>query len=165
MKHSSSKVQYWRNGLKSFLRMSLRETAHRPVRTVLTVLSVALGTAAVVAVLLTMASVRKAQDAMFATLTGKTDFLIAAEGGASFDAELLDRISQIQGIQAAVPSISRSTILYVGDRRAKTQVVGVDFAIDNAVRSYRVVQGQPGLQGNHLYVDERFAQSMGLKVD
>lgn len=145
--------------------MSLRETAHRPVRTVLTVLSVALGTAAVVAVLLTMASVRKAQDAMFATLTGKTDFLIAAEGGASFDAELLDRISQIQGIQAAVPSISRSTILYVGDRRAKTQVVGVDFAIDNAVRSYRVVQGQPGLQGNHLYVDERFAQSMGLKVD
>ncbi len=148
----------------SFWRMTLREIQHRAVRTCLTVLSVALGTAAVISVALTSSTVRMAQASMFAALVGKTDFLITAEGGASFDAELLQAIAQVSGVRAAVPTAQRSTLLYVGDKRAKTQILGIDTEVDRLVRDYEVVSGEMPAGGSTLALDERFAKSMGLEL-
>ncbi|AMV33633.1 ABC transporter permease YtrF precursor [Pirellula sp. SH-Sr6A] len=148
----------------SFWRMTLREIQHRAVRTGLTVLSVALGTAAVISVALTSSTVRMAQSSMFAALVGKTDFIITAEGGASFDADLLPSVAQVSGVRVAVPTVQRSTLLYVGDKRAKTQILGVDSEVDQLVRDYEVVVGEMPSSGSALALDERFAKSMGMEL-
>lgn len=148
----------------SFWRMTLREIQHRAVRTGLTVLSVALGTAAVISVALTSSTVRMAQLSMFAALVGKTDFIITAEGGASFDADLLPSVAQVSGVRVAVPTVQRSTLLYVGDKRAKTQILGVDSEVDQLVRDYEVVVGEMPSSGSALALDERFAKSMGMEL-
>ncbi len=146
----------------SFWRMTLREIQHRAVRTCLTVLSVALGTAAVISVALTSSTVRMAQASMFAALVGKTDFLITAEGGASFDAELLQAIAQVSGVRAAVPTAQRSTLLYVGDKRAKTQILGIDTEVDRLVRDYEVVSGEMPAGGSTLGIGRTVRQIDGI---
>lgn len=148
----------------TFWRMTLREIQHRAVRTCLTVLSVALGTAAVISVALTSSTVRMAQSSMFAALVGKTDFMITAEGGASFDAGLLQAVAQVNGVRAAVPTVQRSTLLYVDDKRAKTQILGIDGEVDRLVRDYEVISGEVPVSGSILALDERFALSMGLEL-
>ena len=145
-------------------RITFREMQHRKVRTFLTVMSVALGTAAVVSVLLTTATVRNAQSAMFDALIGNTDLVITAEGGASFDEEVLARVREVEGVEAAVPSLNRSTILSAKESKAKTQVLGVDPAIDSAIREVQVVEGSFPQSGSELAIDERFAESLQLKV-
>ncbi len=52
-----------------FRRLSLSEWKARPIRTVLTLMSVLIGTAAVVAVSMTTDTIRQAQRAMFTTLS------------------------------------------------------------------------------------------------
>ncbi len=148
----------------SFWRITVREIQHRTVRALLTLMSVALGTAAVVSVMLTTATVREAQASMFAALIGKTDLVISAEGGASLEASLIEKLRTVEKVREAVPSIHRSTILYTKERKARTQVLGVDPELDSLVRDYVVVEGERPMRGAELAVDERFAKSLGMQV-
>ncbi len=148
-----------------FWRMSLREMQSRPVRTILTLLSVIFGTSAVVSVSLTTATIRKAQTAMFSTLTGRTDLEITPEGGATFDESVLKSVRSVPGVRFAVPSVFRSTVLFAGDRKAKTQILGIDVSIDEQIRSYDLVQGKMVVEGNDIVLDDRFAKSMNVRID
>lgn len=145
-------------------RITIREMQHRKVRTFLTVMSVALGTAAVVSVLLTTATVRNAQSAMFATLIGKTDLEISGVGSTSFDQQLLTQVREVAGVKTAVPSISRSTILSTKDHKAKTLILGIDPSVDSTVREIEVTQGNFPTGGSELALDERFARTIDVKV-
>jgi putative ABC transport system permease protein len=147
-----------------FWRMSLREMQSRPVRTVLTLLSVIFGTSAVVSVSLTTATIRKAQSAMFSTLTGRTDLELIGEGGAVFDESVLKDVRQVDGVRAVVPSVFRSTVLFSGERKAKTQVLGIDPSIDEQIRTYELIDGKMIVEGNTIALDERFAKSMNVRV-
>ena len=69
----------------ALFRLSLRELQSRPVRTLLTLLSIVIGAGAIVATYLSSASARLAQRAMVESVTGYAHLEVHAAGVSSFD--------------------------------------------------------------------------------
>ena len=77
----------------------------RPGRTILTVLSIVIGVAAMVSVSVSTATTRNAYKEMFAAVTGRTGLAVEGEGQSSFSEELVSQIEPVPGVQAAIPVI------------------------------------------------------------
>ena len=108
----------------ALLKFSVREVSNRPVRTILTILSIVIAVGAVVSVSIATTTTRVAQQNMFAAVTGKAALEVVAEGGGSFSVAIANEIDKLEGVQA-VPLIRRYTIIYLPDRKVKAQVMGI----------------------------------------
>src|SRR5438270_9610575 len=101
-----------RNLLKPMLwRYTAGEMRRRPGRTLLTLLGIVLGVAAVVAILLTTAATHRAYGDMFEAIAGRASLEVVADGFGGFDPSILPRIGIIPGVKAAVPIIQTPTVL------------------------------------------------------
>lgn len=148
----------------SLQRFSWRELMARPLRVFLTFLSIAIGVGAMVAVLHATATTRMAQRDILRTVSGKADIEILA-GGTGFSYDLLKTVSQVPGVEAAVPGLNRFGVVFTDDdRKARAQVLGIDPRVDQLVREYTVVQGQQPTNIRHAMLDESFAASLDITV-
>ena len=145
-------------------RLSYSEFRNRPLRVLLTLMSIVIGSAAVVAVNLTSTTVRQAQNAMFESVSGKAHLEIASESNAGFEGDVVDLVRAQPGIQAAVPSLYRSTVMFFGDLRVRTQVMGIDPSSDEVLRPKIVTQGRMFEKDFELIVDEQTARSLSMKL-
>ena len=89
-----------------------REIRKRPGRAALTLASVVIGVAAMVAVSLTTKSTRTAFDDVYASMAGRADLEVAAPISTMIDESLLGVIDQTPGVAAAAPMIQRPTKMY-----------------------------------------------------
>src|SRR5687767_436988 len=89
-------------------RFSRRQMFSRPLRTLLTVVSIVLGVAAISAVEMLSVSIRGASQKMFATVAGNASLTIQAPADGTLDASLVDKVAAIEGVEAAVPMIQRN---------------------------------------------------------
>ena len=147
--------------LNQYSRRAMRE---RIGRTTFTILSIVIGVAAVLAVMLLTASTRSAYKEMFATVTGKAKLLVVGLANASFQGEVLPAIDKVPGVKAAVPLLNRPSKLFFGERQVRLSVLGIDPQRDKAVRDYKVIQGRELEKGDELLLDEEFARQIGAKV-
>ena len=69
-----------------YTRLGIREIRQRPGRAILTLLSIVIGVAAVIAVSLASDTTGRAFDAIYETVAGKAAFEITAPFGTTFDA-------------------------------------------------------------------------------
>ncbi len=145
-------------------RFSYREFAARPVRALLTFFSIAIGVGAVVAVLLATSTTRRAQRDMLQAVSGKADLEIIADGG-GFPYKVLAAVRDTPGVVSAVPSVTRFGVIFVGDKKARTQILGIDPRIDQTVRDYEVVSGRLPKSLNEILLDSSFAASLNVQVD
>lgn len=147
-------------------RVTWREMGRRPGRALLTVLSIAIGVAAVVAVALGTATTRNAYRQMYQALAGRAALQVTAAGGTTFDEELCDKIQQVPGVQLAVPSLQRMTILYVEHRRLTLPLMGIDPRKDGEVRNYTLSEGRTfqGPDDDGLLLERSFAEGLGVHV-
>lgn len=152
----------------SLRKFSWRAMWRRPGRTVLTVLSIVIGVAAVVSVTITTTTTRSAYKEMFALVLGKASLVVDGEGGISFDAELRDKVAAVPGVKAAVPVVRRYSVLYAGAQRIRLQVLGVDVARDGAVRDYAITAGRSlpsdTAYAKELLLDDSFARRLKVTV-
>jgi putative ABC transport system permease protein len=81
------------------------EIRRRPGRAMLTVLSVAIGMATIVAVSLGTATTQRAYRQMYGELVGRSSLQVSAEGGGTFDRSLAGKLVRLPGVRAAVPSL------------------------------------------------------------
>jgi putative ABC transport system permease protein len=147
-------------------KLSIREIQSRPVRSILTLLSIILGVSAIVATLLASSSSRLAQTAMFNSVTGNAALEVESAGGASFDGKPLEAVLDIPGVSIASPLMRRMYQMSVVDDPTSTQattteepatnepptkkvsklfrfqVLGVVPKLDKQVRNYQVVEGR-----------------------
>lgn len=145
-------------------RFSWREISMRPLRATLTLLSISIGVGAVVAVLMTTSTTRRAQREMLRTISGKADVEIVADGS-GFPYEVFKQIQELPGVQAAVPSLNRFGVLFTqDDRRARAQVLGINPLIDRTVREYELVAGEMPGSLKHILLDKSFAESLGIAL-
>jgi putative ABC transport system permease protein len=145
-------------------RFSWREICARPLRVFLTVLSITIGVAAVEAVLLSTSTTKQAQRDILKTISGKSDIEIVGSG-AGFPYAVLKEVNKASGIEAAVPGLNRFAVLFTSDeRKARTQVLGIDPRIDQRVRDYRLVEGQMPASLKQIILDKSFAQSLQISV-
>lgn len=149
----------------SLRRYTFRAMQQRPGRTILTMLSIVIGVAAAVAVGLGTATTRNAYKQMFAMVTGRASLEVDGKGGAAFAEPVLEQIQQLPEVEAASPLLDRPAAMTVGeDRRVRFQVLGIDPALDQRVRDYKIVTGRQVKEGDELVMEQGFAEYLGLKV-
>ncbi|NUQ62054.1 MAG: FtsX-like permease family protein [Pirellulales bacterium] len=143
---------------------SVRAIRRRPGRAALTLLSVVIGVAAVVSVSIATSTTQQAYREMFANVSGRASLEVVANGGGSYDQEVLKTVEQVPGVETAVPVVQRPTIMYLGGRRVKLVAMGIDPMRDRAVRRYEVQRGTflDGPGGVVLEAD--FAKALGIDV-
>lgn len=145
-------------------RISLREIRKHPSRALLTLASIVIGVAAVVAVTMATATTRRAYQMMYQSTTGRADLELTAEGDQSFDENLFTIVEQTPGVAGAVPLVQRLTVLYFGKNRANLVAMGVDPQRDRLVRDFELVDGDFLEDGKGLVLDDDVARGLGVKV-
>lgn len=123
-------------------KMTLREIAKHPGRAILTLLSVVIGVAAVVSVLLATKTSRTAFKEMFRTVTGRASLEVVTVGGEGFDEELLAKVESVAGVQFAAPVIRRDSSLFVNGEKIRLVVLGIDLVRDQKVRDATITDGR-----------------------
>jgi putative ABC transport system permease protein len=167
-------------------KLGWRETRNRPGRATLTLLSVVIGVAAVVAVTFTTRSTKRAFNDIFDSIAGRAALEVTARGGGAISEQILAELDGVPGVQVASPMLKRLTNLYVAmpaeqpgketdattqagkpPSRRKIQLValGIDPERDKAVHDYEIQSGQPLSQANGIMLGRDFAESIGVKVN
>jgi putative ABC transport system permease protein len=147
-------------------RYSLREVARRPGRSLLTLCSIILGVASVLAIQVAAQSARSAFTQLNEALSGKADIEIVARGGGRFSEDLASPARQVQGV-AAVPSLRQQTMLYTPDhRRAPVLAIGTDLKQQQTVLDLRLAEpGRPPRPGQvpvEAVLEEELARFAGV---
>ena len=127
--------------------LARRSLLARPVRTVLTVVGIALGTGVLVAGLVLNAALDAAVERSAADLLGRADVRVAAFEELGLSPESVVAAATTEGVATAAPTLQRRTYpLPVAGARAlpgPLTVVGVERAADPAVRHRPLAAGQP----------------------
>ena len=164
-------------------RLSIREIQSRPARSLLTLLSIVGGVAAIVATYLASESAQLAQIALVRAVSGNAALEIEGAGGASFDGKPLEPIAKLPGVAVASPVLRRYSNMTVGGEpevdpntpqgstepeskkpvRYRVQLLGVVPELDQQVRGYKLVSGEnldrSDSDFNAVLMDEGFARS------
>jgi putative ABC transport system permease protein len=146
-----------------YTRLGIREFTQRPGRAILTLLSIVIGVAAVIAVSLAADTTRLAFDNIFTTVAGKAALEVTAPFGTTFSAELADKVAEIPGVAAASPVIERIAVMYIGEKPIVVNVMGIDPERDAKVHEYKITAGKR-LGEAKIIVDEAFATNVDLKL-
>lgn len=160
--------------------LAVRNMRVRPWRTVLTCLGIVLGVAVMLAISVTNDSTLRSIRSVFDQASGKASLYVESSSadGQGFNQAALDRVRSLDGVVTAAPSVEASTLLardaaswqialsMNGQAANNTlRLVGVDPAIDQAVRIYTLTGGR-WLRGKayEAVVTEKYAADKNLKL-
>ncbi len=147
-----------------YFRLGIREFRQRPGRAILTLLSIVIGVAAVVAVSLSADTTRRAFDEIYHTVAGRAALEVTAPVGTSFAASIAESLRDVPGVAAVSPVIERRSVMFVGDRRIQLISLGVIPEQDRAVHEYKIVAGKPLGEAQGVIMDASFAKNAGVKL-
>ncbi len=156
----------------SLLRLvSLRHVFGAPLRSLLTLIGVAVGVATLVGIAAINRSVMDAFRSTIDTVAGKADLTVAAETS-GFPEELLETVRAVPGVLHASGGLS--VVAPVKDSPGESMyVMGVDLLDDGFFRTYEGVDTDVGKLADDLeflnstdriLVSERYAKEKGLKT-
>ena len=145
-------------------KLTLREICRHPGRAILTLLSIIIGVAAVVAVSISTTTTREAYKNMYESVAGRASLEIAAEGGGPFSDSVVPILKEISGVKTVVPSFQTLTVLYHNNTRYRMLAMGIDPAIDGKVRDYDLKEGKFLGDPDGVLLEVGFAQSIGVKL-
>jgi putative ABC transport system permease protein len=145
-------------------KFTFREIMSRPGRATLTLLSIVIGVAAVVAVTVGTATTNQAFQEMYASVAGRAAFDVVAAGDASFDEKVLADVEKTPGVKAAVPTVQKRTALRFQKKRVVLSVMGIDPERDKAVRDYDLQDGRFFGKGHEALLEVGFARGLGVNV-
>jgi hypothetical protein len=83
---------------------------------------------------------------MFQTVRGKTSLEIAKQNTGGFPDDIVEKVAQLPGVQAAVPLVQKPSKLTKGEgetaRQVSLQVLGIDPEKDKAIRNMELIEGR-----------------------
>lgn len=147
-----------------YRQLGFREARKRPGRAILTLASVAIGVAAVVAVTFTLRSTQNAFDRIFQSLAGRASLEVAAPLGEAIPASLAAKVSKIPGVEAVAPRLQRPAVLFAKDERVQLIAAAVSPKLDQEVHEYKIVKGQPLASAAEVLLNELLAENLGVTV-
>jgi putative ABC transport system permease protein len=146
---------------------ALRQLIRRPGRTLLTLVGIVLGVAAILGVSITTRTTRSAYHDMFEAVTDRAALEVVAEGLGAFDEAVAARLQGAAGVKAAVPVIQLSAALIGKSGPTPVLVLGADPGLDAAVRDYVLQEGRLLTAGEGAHVcllEAAFARSNGFAL-
>ena len=143
----------------------LRQWRNRPGRAIATAASVAVAVGAVVATWIAADASRIGYGQLAEVLNGVPVVDVTARGGGRFPIDEMPSLSDVPGLQAAVPLIYRPTRLMVEHGKRVTQIaVGVDAASLTSLGLLKLEAGEPCRDVDELLLDAGLARGPGLDV-
>jgi putative ABC transport system permease protein len=141
-----------------------REMRRRPGRTLLTLLSIVIGVATVVATWVAAEATRHAYRDLFEQATGRAALEVVAEGYAGFDGGVAAELEGAPGVRAALPVVQAPAAIAGAGGTVPVLVLGIDPERDRAVRDYALRQGRPLGTDDGLLLEAGFAASCRCAV-
>ncbi len=168
--------------VNSFIILAFRNLRARWVRTLLTMLGIIVGVAAMVSVQATNQSTLAAINSFFDETAGRSDLIVeTAVSGETFSADLVIQLRRFPEIQTIAPGVVGVTILAAEADQWRDQLsitgsqvpgssfwlLGRDPAADAQAHGYETTAGRPlspEESGYNILLVEDFAQEKGLSV-
>ena len=136
----------------------------RPLRTLLTVLSVAGGVAAVVAVLQAVAATRGQLDSMHKMLGDRESLEIVADDTSAFAISTLPDLSQFSGVQKSTPVFRVFTKIMLGSEEARGIAVGANLDDYLSGTEFTLESGNIPTAANEVCLEASVAAHLSAKV-
>lgn len=146
-------------------KLSWREIRKRPGRAALTLASVVIGVASVVAVTFATQTTKKAFDEVYESIAGKAALEIKAPGGETIDESVLAKVNDVPGVVVASPMLQRRSVMYHDGKRIQLLTMGVDPERDRQVHEYKIEEGKELTASKDVIMNAAFAQSIGVKLN
>lgn len=154
-----------------FLHISAKRVRLQVVHTVMTVVGICLGVAAIVSIGIVNKSVIHSFEDSINRVTGRAALQITG-AAAGFPEGLLERVQSVPGVEYAVPVIDTQGILY-GARENTLMILGVDVLQDSNVRDYKLSDESADIPDPLLFlarpdsilVTRALAEREGVKID
>lgn len=155
--------------LKVVALLLLSHVTQRPVRTMLTIVGVALGVSASVAVRTANVEVLHSFEQAVLTVAGPTTLEVSG-GDFGLDEQLIEKVREVPGLVSASPVIVQ-TAVRLDNRKpgAALQVIGLDLLAEFDSRGFRVAQEQDDnpfadlLKADSLYLGRKLASEWRLE--
>jgi len=155
--------------LKVVALLLLSHMTQRPFRTGLTIVGVALGVAASVAVRTANVEVLHSFEQAVLTVAGPTTLEVSG-GDFGLDEQLITKVREVPGLASAAPVIVQTVVrLDAGQPGSALQVIGLDLLAEFDSRGFRVMQGQDDnpltdfLKADSLYLGRKLAAEWRLE--
>jgi putative ABC transport system permease protein len=144
-------------------KFTLREIKNRPGRATLTLLSIVISVAAVVAVTVGTATTNQACQEMYLNVAGRAALEVAAAGNGFFDEDVAEELERLPGVKTAVPSVQElSSLRFHGSK--VVLAIGIDPERDKLVRDYELQEGGFFQKKYEVLLETGFAHGLGLSV-
>lgn len=145
-------------------KFTLREIKNRPGRATLTLLSIVIGVAAVIAVTVGTATTYQASQDMYVAVSGRAALEVVTAGDGFFDESVVEDIEKTPGVKAVVPSVEERTSLRFQGNKCNPLAMGIDPARDSAIRDYELAEGEFFKKKYEALLETGFAQALGISV-
>ncbi len=140
------------------------EIVRRPGRAVLTLMSVAIGVATLLAVSISIGTTRRAFQELYQILAGRAALQVRADGGNTFDIATMEIVGETPGVKAAVPVLQDYGILYVRSQRVPLTVLGILPEKELLARDFVFQEGDSFPQRDEILLEAGFAESLGVQL-
>jgi putative ABC transport system permease protein len=149
-------------------KFTLREIKSRPGRAVLTLLSIVISVAALVAVNMSKNTTEHAYKDIYESVSGRASFeVVAAEKDSFFKSKIPKTLEKAPGVKAAVPLVQDFAKIRFNQFHQTTLVMGIDPSREEVKQDYELKQGEyfPKTDADDAAMMEMgFANSLGVKV-
>jgi len=149
----------------SLWKLIARQIRSRLGRTILTLLSIVIGVAAVVSVRITTTTTRRAYQDMFSAAAGRATLEVVAAGGGGFDAKLVGKLERLPQVKLARPVIQKPTLLYFQGKRVKLLSLGVEGGKPGVARDYPLESGVLFENGKGAVIAGSLARNLGIRLN
>jgi putative ABC transport system permease protein len=150
-------------------KFTLREIKSRPGRATLTLLSIVISVAAVVAVTVSKNTTHQAYKDMYESVAGRAAFEVTADSDRFFDARVVNTLEQVKGVKAVIPLVQKyPSRLTFNKQRPSIMVMGVDPNRNELYQDYDLKQGdgfpKEETEENLAMIEVGFAEALGVHV-
>lgn len=161
--------------------LAFRSLRARPLRMLLSAFGIILGVAAILSIGITNQTALDAVTRLFQDTSGKTDLVVinADSDADGIDEDLLFKLEDYPGVQAAVPSLHLQSALAEGEPSSEIQLsfmgtsagglllYGIDPQLDPQVRQYEMLKGEflsKDLDGEEIVLSESLVKENELEI-
>src|SRR5215217_189300 len=155
---------------KLLLLLLFAHARQRPLRTVLTVIGVALGVSASVAVRTANLDVLRSFEQAVMTVAGPTSIEVS-DGDLGFDERIMNSVRNVPGVRSASPVILQTAVnVGEGARGLVVQVLGLDLMAEFDQRGFRLSEQESEnqlsllLDPQSIFLGRKIAREWGLSI-
>lgn len=136
----------------------------RPLRFLLTVISIAGGVASIVAVVQATAATRNQLDSLHQAFSSRVAMQIVATDDEAFPLSDLPSLQDVPGVQLVVPTYRVFTLIYSGKQHIRAVATGVDLKQYQSLRDYEITTGRIAEGPEEVCLEAGAAERLNVHV-